>query len=138
MPVLSIYDFCDTLIDFQSANAFVNYVIHKNGSKSRFAEIFRKVLIRFHLLFLANIVYRHMSVNKALLLYQLKGYSKSELQRCAEDFYRDIIKPHLQKDLLNSLQNDISEECVVVIASGGYDIYLNLFCKEYNIHHLLC
>lgn len=138
MPVLVIYDFCDTLIDFQSANSFVYYVFKKAGSKSRFVELLRRIMARFHLFSFANLFYRHMSVNKALLLYQLKGYTKSELQNYAKLFYQEMVKPNLQDKLIKKLQSDLCKGNIVAIASGGYDIYLDLFCRDFGISHLIC
>ncbi len=133
-----LYDFCGTLVDFQTANAFVRFVLDKTGRNRNLAEYFRIALHKFRLLALANRLYRKMSVNKALLLYQLKGLSAEDMDRYAKEFYELKIKPHLVQPVLERLKKDVAQNRRTIIISGGYEAYIKYFAKEFNVSDIIC
>lgn len=133
-----LYDFCGTLVDFQTANAFVSFVIDKLGIRRSFTEYLRLSLHRLHLIPIINRFHTGMSVNKALYLYLLKGYKYCILNSLAREFYNCCIKKHFVTTVLRKLQKDVSDGKNVIIISGGYDIYLKYFVEEFNIQHLIC
>ena len=133
-----LYDFCGTLVDFQTANAFVLYASKCLHIRRSLIDFFRIALYHTHLMPLANSVYSKMSVNKALLLYRLKGYEFSTLDTIAREFYDTQIKPHLIPQTIQRLKADINEGKTVAIISGGYDIYLKYFIEEFKIPFLIC
>ena len=132
------YDFCDTLVSFQTANAFVRFVLNKSNNSNNSIEFFRKFIIKCRLTRIINLFYKRISVNKALLLRQLKGQSYDTLNKMAYEFYTTEIKPRLIKPVINRLEKDIREHNIIIIISGGYDIYLKYFVKEFKISHLIC
>ena len=134
---LVLYDFCGTLVDFQTANAYVNYVISRKGLKKNMTDYARSIFNRLHLMPLLNRFHKRMSVNKSMLLYRLKGSSYQEMDAYAREFYEACIKPHLVQPIVTRLRNDIESGKVVAIVSGGYDIYIKYFAAEYNVPNLL-
>lgn len=134
---LVLYDFCGTLVDFQTANAYVNYVISKKGLKRNLIDYARLILNRLYLMPLLNHFHKRISVNKSMLLYRLKGCSFNEMDLYGQEFYENCIKPHLVQPVVETLKNDIQSGKVVVIVSGGYDIYIKYFAAEYNVQNLL-
>ena len=135
---LILYDFCGTLVDFQTANAYARFTIKSLGKKRRIVEFVRLILNKLRLISLLNIFRAKMSVNKSLLLYQLKGCKYEEMDSCARRFYKECITPHLITPVLKRLQQDIENGNTVAIVSGGYDIYLKYFAEEYNVPFLIC
>lgn len=133
-----LYDFCGTLVDFQTANAFVNYVKERTQKRRTIIEYIRLILNRLGLLQYLNRFSKKISINKALLLRQLKGESKDEMDSLAREFYNSRIKKHFIPVVLNRLIQDLKEQKTVVVISGGYDIYLRYFAKDFNIPYLIC
>lgn len=135
---LVLYDFCGTLVNFQTANAFANYVIESKSLKRNIWEYIRILFQRTHLLPLINCIKPGMSLNKSMLLYQIRGCSYEELDTLAKDFYETKIRTNFIEPVLQSLINDIKANKTVVLVSGGYDIYLKYFAEDFNIQHVVC
>ncbi len=136
--VLALFDFCDTLVDFQTANSFVDFVIKQKGLRRNMVDYLRIILNRLSLMPILNRCHKKMSVNKSLLLYRLKGITFTELDLLAKDFYEQRIKPHIVENVLSELLQAQMNGFVIALVSGGYDIYLKYFTAEYNIPIVLC
>lgn len=133
-----LYDFCGTLVDFQTANAFAKYAAKKCGLRNNLWDYLRIVINRLRLLSTINRLYKRISVNKALLLYRLKGQNSNDLDQYAYEFYQEQIRPHFIQPVLEQMKKDISDGKTVVIISGGYDIYIQHFAKEFGVKNLIC
>ncbi len=131
--LLVIYDFCGTIADFQTGNAFVRYVIRKKDIAINRYERLRCFLVRTGFIKRFNYIFSKMPINKALLLYQIKGISYKELDEFANQYYIEIIKPHLIKKIIDTIKRYQSEDAVIVVDSAGYAIYLKYFVEEFNI-----
>lgn len=136
MKNIVYFDFCNTLVGFETANEFVRYVIRNEGSQSSIAEMMREALTFFHLRNVANKFHKSISVNKALWLYQLKGLSKETINRCAYSFYQERIKPELILPVLNKLIWYKDNDYKVLIVSGGYDAYISFFSMEFGVDYI--
>ena len=135
---LVIYDFCGTLVDFQTANAYVNFVVSEKGLPKRGIDYARIALNKLHLIPFLNRFFKHKYINKAMILYRLKGYSYNEMDFYAKEFYNMRIKGHLIRPVVERLKQDIAIGKTVAIVSGGYDIYLKYFASEVGVTNLLC
>ncbi|MDH5939926.1 hypothetical protein L8R84_28120, partial [Vibrio splendidus] len=70
---IAIFDFCDTLVSFQTADEFIKYcAIRRNKVKFYFFETLRYTLRRFRIL--------RGSANKKFLLRYIKGMKKEEIE----------------------------------------------------------
>lgn len=129
-----IFDFCETLANFQTADAFVYYVIHKSNKKITFL---RTLLYRFYckikLISFLTFLFPKSSINKKFVLRQIKGEKKSFLEACAYDFYFEVIKKNLIHETTAILQNHINNGCRAIIASAGYEIYLKYFMQDFKL-----
>lgn len=132
-----LFDFCDTLVDFQTANAYVEFVMERKGIRRGKIDLLRRMLNRLSLMKVLNRIFTKMSVNKAMLLFQLKGLSYREMDELAEIFYRERICPHFVMPVLEELISAVGNGNMVAVVSGGYDIYLKYFADEYGIPVLL-
>ena len=131
---LYLFDFCDTLVSFQTANSYVQYVKKKKDIQCRVMDfivfIVKKIkLNRIIKIFLHN----NMSLDKFILLYELKGISYEEMDLLAKEFYEKRIKKCLNKQIIDELLFAKSLGCTIGIISGGYDIYIKYFAKEFDI-----
>jgi len=135
---VALFDFCETLVDFQTADAYVHYVREITGNKRMLRlNIVHSILIRIKVIRLLSLIFRYSSINKRIILYQLKGFTQQELDRYAEQYYANRIKPKLNKLLIKELILKQQEGYTIVLVSGGYDIYLKFFSVEFNIDGLI-
>lgn len=61
-----------------------------------------------------------------------------ELNRLADEFYEQELRPHFIKPVHEYLRKLQADGYRIVIVSGGYDIYLKTFCKHFNINDIIC
>lgn len=140
--LVALFDFCETLVDFQTADAFVdfvrNHILCQKKNKMFFLESILTTLKKFRIIAIINIIFSHkFSISKRLKLLQLKGLSLKELDAYAEEYYNNIIRPHLIGVVLTELKKLQSDGLKIIIVSGGYDIYLKYFAKEFSIDKLI-
>lgn len=124
---IALFDFCDTLVGFQTANAYVRfYIKHYATFVVSIRYIFYKVLHRLKLL-------KFVGDEKQLLLSLLKGCNQDLMNQAAKEYYENMIKPKLVLSLISELEKYQKDKYRIVIVSGGYDIYISLFAKEFGI-----
>lgn len=139
MKKIVIFDFCETLVDFQTADAFVDYVRCRLNYQSILRrEKINLLLRKCKLTWIAERLTSYKwSIEKRLKLWQLKGLSKNDLDELAHDYYKEIIKPHLIKKTNSILQQHQQNGEEIWLISGGYGIYLQYFKEEFSIDQLL-
>lgn len=131
---LALFDFCETLANFQTADAFIKYVReHTNSSSMNLKENIRILLVRIKLITILERLFRHSSINKRLVLWQLKGFSSKELELHAESYYKNVIKTNLINEVVEELLRLKKSNWSILIVSAGYDIYLKYFCLDFGI-----
>jgi HAD superfamily hydrolase (TIGR01490 family) len=134
-----IFDFCETLVDFQTADAFVDYA----REHLKYSSILRKerinlLLRRCKLTRVAEKLTSYKcSIEKRIKLWQLKGISKDNLTTLAYGYYKEKIKPHLIERTNKLLQQHQQNGDEIWLISGGYGIYLQYFKEEYKIDQLI-
>jgi HAD superfamily hydrolase (TIGR01490 family) len=135
---LALFDFCDTLVSFQTADRFVHFVrANERLPRMQAKEYFRKIMIRAGVLrFFTRLV--GSDFHKKIVLWQLKGISFSRLDQIAECYYRTEIKPALIKESMAALLLLKEQGYKIFIISAGYDVYLKYFAQEYQIDKLIC
>ena len=136
---IAFFDFCETLTDFQTADAYVDFVrAHIASVGMRRKEKLQKVLNKTKIIPIAEKLTKHkFSINKRLKLFQLKGLNFKDLDELAEGYYEEMIKPHFIEDTVNILIKRKLDGWDVVLVSGGYDIYLKYFAMEFGISQLI-
>jgi len=133
-----LFDFCETLVDFQTADAYVDYVRTVTGSKRMIGlETVQKVLRKYKVISVLEKLTPGQSINKKLKLYQLKGICQDRLVQYAEQYYHSCIKPHFITKILEKMIEYKNDGCKVGLVSGGYGIYLHFFVEEYKLDFCL-
>ncbi len=131
---LAIFDFCDTLVSFQSADAFTNFVISKEGGvKNLIVSAVNKTFSTFRIYSVFKKLDVFQNLQKRILLSCLNGITKNRLNNLAEEFEENVVQNNLNKELINLLKEHISNGDKVIINSGGYEPYLNFFAKRMGI-----
>lgn len=131
---IAIFDFCDTLVSFQTANEYVRFFV-KN-----YANLSVKLRHFVYLTLSASGLISHMekkhpekNIRKRILLWQLKGSTRDKMEMIAKEYYERRIKPCLVSETITELLKCKKEGCKILIVSGGYDIYIKHFALEYGI-----
>lgn len=132
MRRIAIFDFCETLVSFQTADAYLKYVLQKE-------EIEEPALSGLSVLF-NKLCFRVFNVgwNKHIFLKKLKGIKESSLEQYAFQFYYEKIKTALIKESVDLLVKLKKEGYYIVIASAGFGIYIKYFANDMNVDQYIC
>jgi HAD superfamily hydrolase (TIGR01490 family) len=131
---LVIFDFCETLVNFQTADSFVDFILHQSGRKKRkFSKLMLSVLHRLRLIVLINKLFPSFNLSKRLCLYQLRGLPTLEMTGWNEAFVTEKIRPNLIPELMLKLKEHQQAGDYILLISGGYEDYLNVFAQQENI-----
>jgi HAD superfamily phosphoserine phosphatase-like hydrolase len=135
-PDLVIYDFCETLVSIQTADRFINYVVDETKTKS-FISNLEKFLTLTRLFAIIKLILPKLNLSKKINLLKIRNFNELQLKEIAIKYYEEIIKSNYNHIILEKLKQDLEKKNLVMVISGGYDMYLNLFCKEFGIDYLL-
>lgn len=137
---LAVFDFCETIADFQTASAFVDFVRHNTNSFGvRLRNGIYVLMVKGQVVRLLTVLTAHKYfIGKKLKLWQLKGLSQDFLEAQALRFYEERVKPHLIGATISRLKELQGEGYTVGLSSGGYGLYLRHFVKEYGIGFCQC
>lgn len=128
------FDFCGTLVPFQSAPRYINFVVNNDPHKA--AKIRRKirdVLEKWRVPKRLEHYSRGFFTQKEIELWPLKGYRQDELDNAAKRFYKEEIKPNLIPEVMKEYHRYQKEGYRIVLVSGGFGIYLKYFAAEHGI-----
>lgn len=142
IPIVA-FDFCETLVDFQTADAYIDYVRENTcGTRKVVMSILEKALIFFKkvrvIAILEKLTKHKLSLSKRLKLIQLRYKSYESLNTLAQDYYYKVIKPSLIPALIGKMIILQKKGFKIVLASGGYEIYLRYFAQDFKIDDILC
>lgn len=130
---VALFDFCETLANFQTADAFVDFV--RNHSNSHIMKSKEKMWLfmrKSRLMSVLDLVTKKQN-SKRIKLHQLKGIKKNELEDLSQEYYKQRIRPNLIRPILNRMLSLKHEGYTIGLVSGGYGIYLKYFVEEFKI-----
>jgi HAD superfamily phosphoserine phosphatase-like hydrolase len=131
---IALFDFCETLANFQTGDAFVYYVRDYYPQKrTKIRAFIHNALRTFQVIRVLERLFPRASINKRLVLWQLKGYTKDLLERASYEYYTRVVKPNLINRTIQELEDLQSNGWRIFIVSAGYEIYLKHFCHDFNI-----
>lgn len=139
MNKVALFDFCETIANFQTADAYVDFV-RQNLNDKRMCRLERmqKCLRKLKLIqILDKLTNNRHSINKRIKLYQLKGHSLFKLQELAKAYYQEKIRPNFIPEILKKVQDLKERGYSVLVVSGGYDLYLRFFVEEFALTDLI-
>ncbi len=136
MNKIALFDFCETLANYQTADAYVRFVMQKRKVGKGLNYWGQLLMERSKL---SAILFRlGINANKYMLLANLKGLPENMLKEEAKNYYEDVVKPNLVAETICELRQKQKEGYKCIIVSGGYDVYLHHFAEEYGIDKVLC
>ena len=134
MDKIALFDFCGTLVKFQTFDPFCEYVIEKLRPQKKW------LVQNKYILFLAKIVTKirpDIHLYKRLLIRQLKGLTVEELDTSGREYYQRKIKSNLVSAAVDRLL--LLKECGFrnIIVSAGCVTYIRYFADEYGIKDVI-
>ncbi len=123
---LAIFDFCETIIKYQTADKFVDFLYCKSNTKSWFWGTVSKFLgNRFLAIFMGKF-FPKMNFGKRAKLIKLKGIDFNEFQILSK-LYAEEIQTDAVNQIVEKIEWHKSQGHFLIIVSGGYECYLNHF-----------
>lgn len=131
---IALFDFCETIVSFQSADRYVKFVVDNFATPTvRFRHKLYVLQDKLHLARRFNKYFHTHFITKELLLKQLKGVPYDVMDHAAQEYYNKVIRPNLISATIAELKRLQKEDYRIVIVSAGYDIYIEYFAKEFGI-----
>lgn len=128
---IAIFDFCETLVNFQTADRFCRFVLEKKSKKR--IILFDQFLNRFKIYAL----FTRLGVKnfqKRFLLFGLKSLKVSEIETIAKEFLKVEIEPRLNLEVYTLFKKHLKYGDFVIINSGGYEPYIKAFSEKYQVN----
>ena len=135
MNKVALFDFCETIVNFQTADAYIDYVREKlnDGRMLRLERMqcFMRAIKAIQII--EKLTRYRFSINKRIKLWQLRGHNLSELQVLAKEYYNERIRPNFIPEMIEKLLELKVQGYSIFLVSGGYDIYLRYFAEENDL-----
>lgn len=133
-----LLDFCETVVDFQTFDAFLEYVLQSKRPwlyKLCMCKSLVFVLNKMTAL-LMRIGYK-LYLRKHLLIACTLGMNINALLSCGEDFYKKIVSRHYIRDTIRLIKKFQQDNLKIIVISGGSKFYIDCFAQEYGIKHVI-
>lgn len=138
MTEMIIYDFCQTIVDYESADDFCLFVYKElNDKKRKIYESVAKLLLVRVLTYLLRLLQHDYILTKHILLKSLKGIHQDEIERLAQKYYRDVVRNHIRREIVDLISDQQKSGKMIVVVSVAYEPYLRCFADEYDIDYLI-
>jgi len=123
---IALYDFCDTVVNFQTADEYV-YFAQNYLRLGSFHNTYmnRKVINAFF--------ENRWKAKKKAILYQLRGIEKAVITDAAYKYYKDRILPNIYAPIIEEMRKHRENGYDVYIVSAGYRIYLDFFAEDFSV-----
>lgn len=134
MKKLVLFDFCGTLVNFQTFDPYIKKVVlayyPKRGRwlDSRMARFLSGILSRFK---------RDYHFYKHYLVWLTRGIPEMAFREVAVQYCRDSLCPNVIPEAREMLLEFGRKGCEVVILSGGCGIYIRKFAEEYHVEKVI-
>lgn len=127
---LIIFDFCETLVNIQTADNFVLWVLDKEKVNSKFQLDFIRTLKKIKFITIVNLLLPKLNIEKRLMLRLLKNLSQETINENAKN-YAQWLKGKWILELKDLFMMHVDTGAKIVVISGGYEIYLKHFFAEF-------
>lgn len=130
-----VFDFCETLISFQTADRFVDFIIkNENYQKHKGLRILNSLMTKFRLIAVIRKLFPQLNFSKRLKLLQIRGISVDILENYAIRFYEEVLMKNKIDVLYNLLRSHKENGDHILIVSGGYGPYIKYFAQVHGIN----
>ena len=130
--IAAFFDFDETIIDINSSKVGFKW-LYENKMLSIWFIL--KVFIT-GFLYEFNLISEKRMADGMVIFY--KGKKLSFFVEQAEEFYRNLLKPHLVQKILKKLEFHKKQDHIIIIVSGSIRYYLEPVAKDLGINYLVC
>ena len=136
---LVIFDFCGTLISFQTADRYVDFCVKRlqNGKAVQNRHRLIWLMDKLRVFKIYNRIYRGNNWRKRMVLWQLKGVSFEQCDEFAKAYFEEELLPNVVAPVVEKLKEHLAQKERVVILSGGYDIYIKYFAAHFGVEKII-
>ena len=134
---IALFDFCETLANFQTADAYVSFVQANSPVSHKLTKLSYDLLNKSHLLGIPRRLFPESSMDKKWIIRQMAGRREEEMIELARKYYDNRVKPALIPEVLEELKAKKTEGYSIYLISAGYSIYLQFFAKEFAVDGLI-
>ena len=131
---LVFFDFCETLIPFQTADRYVDFCRKRlRRPRMRLLQTMTEVLTQMRLFRVMDRLFPGNSMRKRLILQQLRGIEYAKLDSLAKMYYEQCLKPAIIPMMQERMLQHVHAGDSVWVVSGGYDIYIKYFVEAFGL-----
>lgn len=136
---LVIFDFCGTLISFQTADRYVQFCVKQmpdyKGVQCRHKLVQMMDTLRIFKIY--NHICKVTNWRKRMILWQLEGVPYKVCDRLAKKYFEEELLPNVVPPIVEKLKEHLASGDRVCILSGGYDVYIKYFAQYYGVKEIL-
>ena len=129
---IAIFDFCGTLVNYQTFDPFLCFVLkkHKKGNwvLSKWVKNGLVFLNQFTLRFMQDVYFY-----KLLLVRETRGITEEQLYQDGKEYYEKYVRKNIIKESVALLQKYKEDGYSTWIVSAGSKYYIEDFATEYGV-----
>jgi HAD superfamily hydrolase (TIGR01490 family) len=131
-PIGAFFDFDKTLIDVESPKLGIRYLWDKNMIS--FAYVLKIIIANWF--YERNYISDETMARLLLTFYRNKRLDVFEAG--SEDYYREVLKPHLAPNILAKVHEHRENDYILVLVSAGIRYLLRPVVRDLGFDYLLC
>lgn len=136
---LIIFDFCGTLISFQTADRYVEFCVKRllNNRTVQCRHRIIQLMDKLRVFKMYNRICRANNWRKRMILWQLKGVTHQQCDELAREYFEKELLPNIVVPVVEKLKEHLAHKDRVVFLSGGYDIYIRHFAAHFGVQEII-
>ena len=126
MKKIAYFDFCETLVDKQTADSFIKFIIYNE------CKLVRKILFVFvkSYFYAALAKTKLVPAQKIIIVRLLKGIKSERVEKYAQNYAEDLINRHIIRAVFDELVDKKANGYKIIVVSGGYECYIKYFYPD--------
>lgn len=134
-----IFDFCGTLITFQTADRYVMFCVERlhDSKVVRWRHFIIRMMDKLRVFKIYNLIHPGNNWRKRMVLWQMKGVSYELCDKLAKKYFEEELLPNVVQPVVKKLKGHLANGDRVFILSGGYDIYIKYFAEYFGVKEIL-
>lgn len=136
---LVIFDFCGTLISFQTADRYVQFCVArmKDNKVVQWRHFIIRMMDKLRIFKIYNHIRSGNNWRKRMILWQLKGVCYEVCDQLAKGYFEEELLPNVVQPIVDKLKEHLANGDRVCILSGGYDVYIKYFAQYYGVKEII-
>jgi HAD superfamily phosphoserine phosphatase-like hydrolase len=120
---LSIFDFCETTVDLQTADDFLSKLLMNNNVRLPMSGVSQKII---------SYITRGNINRKKRLVHKTRGVRSEELDAYVLE-YGEWLKGRTNQRIIEIMKSEIMKDRCIVVISGGFHEYIEAYFNEMGL-----